>query len=108
MPAREVSVARLNLLQKRIEELVHKKNSGHIGEIIEILVDRADPESGAVFGRAPWFQNVRAQPSFTWDGPSIRELLPSQGSIARVRITETTRSGFKGEWVTELAVGIGL
>ncbi|MHB1564809.1 MAG: tRNA (N6-isopentenyl adenosine(37)-C2)-methylthiotransferase MiaB [Leptospirillum sp.] len=105
-PPREVSVERLNRLQKRIEELVHEKNSAHIGQIIEILVDRSDPETGAVFGRAPWFQNVRAQPSFTWEGSSVRELLPSQGSIARVRVTETTRSGFKGEWVTELMAGL--
>ncbi|MHB1731737.1 MAG: tRNA (N6-isopentenyl adenosine(37)-C2)-methylthiotransferase MiaB, partial [Leptospirillum sp.] len=73
---------------------------------ISILVDRSDPETGAVFGRAPWFQNVRAQPSFTWEGSSVRELLPSQGSIARVRVTETTRSGFKGEWITELMAGL--
>ncbi len=98
-PERSVSVARLEILQKTIEERVQQKNRSHIGEVIEILVDRHEEGTGAISGRAPWFQNIRAQAPSHPPFKLSPDTLPAIGTIAHVLITDTTRSGFKGEWI---------
>ena len=88
-PPREVSVERLERLQKRVEQQSMERNQSLVGTEIEILTEKWDPETRTAFGRTPQFMTVRAIVS-----PDQSDPVP--GDLLTVHISQAARAGLKG------------
>jgi|UniRef100_A0A7C3LZ00 tRNA-2-methylthio-N6-dimethylallyladenosine synthase len=88
-PSREVSVERLERLQKLVEKQAEARNGKLVGQEVEILVEKWDEETSTAIGRTPQFQTVRAHV----DAPSAP---PLPGDLVPVRITQASRTGLRG------------
>lgn len=89
LPPREVSVERLERLQKLVESQSARRNEAQIGKTVEILVEKWDPETRMVIGRTPQFQNVRGVLPLSSADPSL-------GDLVTVRIEIASKTGLKG------------
>ncbi|MHB1285410.1 MAG: tRNA (N6-isopentenyl adenosine(37)-C2)-methylthiotransferase MiaB [Leptospirales bacterium] len=89
LPPREVSVERLERLQKLVESQSSRRNEAQMGQTVEILVEKWDPENRIAMGRTPQFQNVRGILPPSWGTPELGDLL-------RINIEVASKSGLKG------------
>lgn len=92
MPPREVSVARLERLQAKIEEQATERNRSMEGSVVEVLVETWNPESGLAVGRTPQFQNVKATIPEGGRNPSV-------GDLVSVRIEQSSKTGVRGSTI---------
>ncbi|MGL3710842.1 tRNA (N6-isopentenyl adenosine(37)-C2)-methylthiotransferase MiaB [Leptospirillum ferriphilum] len=93
IPPREVSVERLERLQKKVEQQAMERNQGLVGSRVEILTEKWDPETRTAVGRTPQFLTVRALVA-----PERPD--PSPGDLLFVTITQGARAGLKGNAVS--------
>ena len=90
IPPRQVSVERLERLQKRIEQQAMERNQTLVGSDVEILTEKWDPETRIAVGRTPQFLTVRA-------AVAPEDADPALGSLLPVRIEQAARAGLKGK-----------
>ena len=88
-PPREVSVERLERLQKQVEQQAIKRNQSLVGSQVEVLTEKWDPETRTAVGRTPQFLTVRAH-------VAPEHLDPTPGDLLSVTITQGARAGLKG------------
>ncbi len=89
MPPRDVSVKRLERLQAQIESQSSEINRLMEGSIVEVLVEKWDPETGVAIGRTPQFRNVKTKVS-GYTPP------PFPGDLISVRIESSSKTGIRG------------
>lgn len=89
LPLRNVSVERLERLQKLVESQSATRNEAQIGKNVQILVEKWDPETRMAIGRTPQFQNVRGIVPESSEDPALGDLLT-------VRIEVASKTGLKG------------
>jgi tRNA-2-methylthio-N6-dimethylallyladenosine synthase len=82
---------RLQVLLERQREIQRINYSKHIGEIIEVMVEGANPARGQVAGRSSQNKPV----NFEWSHP----IAPAPGSYLRVKITAAFPNSLAGQVV---------
>ena len=85
----EEKAKRLQVLLERQREIQRVNYSRHIGEIIEVMVEGANPARGQIAGRSS--QNIPV--NFTCSQP----IAPAPGSYLRVSITGAYPNSLVGE-----------
>ncbi len=82
---------RLQVLLDRQREIQRANYAKHLGEIIEVMVEGANPARGQINGRSSQNKPV----NFTWGQP----IAPAPGSYVQVRITAAHPNSLVGEAV---------
>jgi tRNA-2-methylthio-N6-dimethylallyladenosine synthase len=90
VPEEEKS-ARLQSLLDRQREIQRSNYSKHVGEVMEVMVEGANPAKGQIAGRSSQNKSV----NFTWPQP----IAPAPGSYLKVKITTAHPNSLVGEAV---------
>ncbi|HEY9126899.1 MAG TPA: MiaB/RimO family radical SAM methylthiotransferase, partial [Acidobacteriaceae bacterium] len=80
---------RLQILLDRQREIQRANYAKHLDEVMEVMVEGANPQRGQIVGRSSQNKPV----NFTWNGP----IAPAPGSYHKVRITKTFPNSLVGE-----------
>jgi tRNA-2-methylthio-N6-dimethylallyladenosine synthase len=91
---------RLQVLLERQREIQRLNYARHLGEIMEVMVEGANPARNQISGRSSQNKSV----NFTWPQP----IAPAPGSYVQVRITATLPNSLVGEAVSAASARTGV
>ena len=91
--AEPVKAERLARLQAAITAGALAFNRGHVGQVVEVLLERPGKHAGQLLGKSPWLQSVAVDAA----GLAVGDIVP-------VLVTGATASGLTGTVAADLRV----